>query len=107
MEEGDHTECAIELRDCPEHHRQVPVLSDEELSDILGHLTSDSGKPRCKCGCADAHPEDFVGSCLWCTHHYTSYNTKIEAQHFLYFCPGAPAELRKTAQQKPARARLM
>ena len=103
MEDGDHTECPIELRACPEHHQQRPVLSDDELSDFFGHLSSDAEKPHCECGCAAAHHEEVVGFCVWCSHVYVSYDTKTEAQHFLYFCPGAPEELFKAAQQKLAR----
>lgn len=33
MESGaDHGECPIELRDCPVHQGQLPVLPDDELS---------------------------------------------------------------------------
>jgi catechol 2,3-dioxygenase-like lactoylglutathione lyase family enzyme len=103
MEQGDHSECPIELRACPEHHRQLPVLSADELSDFFGHLSSDAEKPRCECGCADAHPEVVVGYCVWCSHVYVSYDAKTEAQHFLYFCSGAPEEIREAAQSKLAR----
>jgi hypothetical protein len=103
MEGVDHSECPVELRACPEHQRQLPVLSDDELSDFFGDLTSDAEKPRCECGCADAHREAVVGYCVWCSHVYVSYDTKTEAQHFLYFCPGAPAELRDASQSKLAR----
>jgi hypothetical protein len=103
MENGDHSECPIELRACPEHQHQLPVLSDDELSEFVGDLTSDAKKPRCECGCADAHPEDVVGFCVWCSHVYVSYNAKVEAQHFSNLCAGAPEELREAAQRKLAR----
>jgi hypothetical protein len=104
MEEGDHSECPVELRACPEHHRQLPVSSDGELrSDFFRDLPSDAEKPRCECGCAAAHHEEVVGFCVWCSHVYVRYDAKTEAQHFLYFCSKAPAELRKAAQSKLAR----
>jgi hypothetical protein len=105
METGDHSECPVELRACPEHQRQLPASSsgDKLFSDFFGHLPSDSEKPRCECGCADADREEVVGFCLWCSHVYVSYNAKVEAQHFANFCPGAPAEIREAAQQKLAR----
>ena len=63
------------------------MLSDDELSsDFFGDLPSDAEKPHCECGCADAHPEEVVGFCVWCSHVYVSYDAKTEAQHFLYFC---------------------
>jgi hypothetical protein len=100
---ADHTECPIELRACPEHQRQLPVLSDDELANFFGHLSSDAEKPRCDCGCADAHPENVVGFCFWCRHVYVTFDAKTEAQHFSNFCPGAPAELREAAQSRLAR----
>jgi hypothetical protein len=102
MENGDHIECPIELRACPEHHRELPALSDDELSEFVGDLTSNAENLRCECGCADAHPEDVVGYCVWCSHVYVSYSPKTEAQHFLS-CPGAPAELRVAAKSRLAR----
>ena len=82
------------------------MLSDDELSDFFGHLSSDAEKPHCECGCADAHPDEVVGFCVWCSHVYVCYDAKTEAQHFLYFCPGAPAELREAAQSRLARLDL-
>jgi hypothetical protein len=103
MEDGDHSECPIELRACPEHQGQLLELSDDELSAFVGDLTSNAEKPRCECGCADANPEDVVGYCVWCSHVYVSYSPKTEAQHFANFCPGAPAELRVAAKSRLAR----
>ena len=103
MEQGDHSECAVELRACSEHRRQLPVLSDDELSDFFVHLLSDAEKPRCECGCADSHQEEVVGYCVWCSHVYVTYDIKTEAQHFSHFCAGAPADLREATQQKLAR----
>ena len=103
MEDGDHSECPIELRACPEHQRQLLELSDDELSAFVGDLTSNAESPRCQCGCADANPEDVVGSCVWCSHVYVSYSPKIEDQHFANYCPGAPEELREAAKSRLAR----
>jgi hypothetical protein len=104
MEDGDHSECPVELRACPEHQRQLPVSPDDELlSDFFRHLPGDAEKPRCECGCAHAHHEEVVGYCVWCSHVYVSYDAKTEAQHFSNFCAGAPAELREAAQSKLAR----
>jgi hypothetical protein len=103
MEDGDHSECPVELRACPEHHRQLAVLSADELSDFFWHLSSDAEKPRCECGCADAHHEEVVGYCVWCNHVYVRYDAKTEAQHFLNSCSGAPAEIRNAALSLLAR----
>jgi hypothetical protein len=40
---------------------------------------------------------------LQASHVYVSYDAKTEAQHFSYFCPGAPEEIRQAAQSKLAR----
>jgi hypothetical protein len=104
MEDGDHSECPVELRACPEHQRQLPVLSDDEFfSDFLGDLRRNTEKTPCECGCANAHPEDVVGFCVWCSHVYVTFDAKTEAQHFSNFCAGAPAELREAAQSRLAR----
>jgi hypothetical protein len=100
MEEGDHSECPVELRACPEHPQPPVSTSDELSSGFLGNLPRDAEKPHCECGCAAAHHEDVVGFCVWCSHVYVSYDAKTEAQHFLSFCPGAPAETRKAAQSR-------
>jgi hypothetical protein len=49
------------------------------------------------------HHEEVVDFCVWCSHVYVSYDAKTEAQHLLYFCSGAPAEIRKAEQPKLAR----
>jgi hypothetical protein len=104
MEDGDHSECAVELRDCAEHQGQLPESSDDELSSGLSwNLPRNAEKPRCECGCAHARPEDVVGSCVWCSHVYVRYNAKTEAEHFVYHCSGAPEELRMVSQGKLAR----
>jgi hypothetical protein len=79
------------------------VLSDDELSDFFGHLSRDAEKPRCECGCAAAHHEAVVGYCVWCSHVYVRYTPKTEAQHFLYFCPDAPSEIREASRLKLGR----
>ena len=103
MEEIDHSECPVELRACPEHQRQLPVLSEDELSDFFGHLSSDAEKPRCECGCTVALQENVVGFCVWCSHVYVSFNAATEARHFSDFCSGAPEELRMVSQAKLTR----
>lgn len=105
MESGaDHRECFVEMRDCPEHQGQLSASSDDELpSGLSWNLPRNAEKPRCECGCADAHHEDVVGFCVWCSHVYASYDAKTEAQHFSKLCPGAPTELREASQLKLGR----
>ena len=105
MEQGDHTECPVELRDCPEHFEQNPEPSDDDLTPnyFLQAAAHGAERPRCECGCAAAHHEDVVGYCVWCSHVYVSYDTKVEAQHFSSFCSGAPEELRQASRLRLGR----
>jgi hypothetical protein len=101
---ADHRECAIELRDCPEHQGQLPESSDGELSSgLFTDLPSHAEKLRCECGCAVANRAEVVGHCVWCKHVYVRYTSKTEAEHFLHHCSGAPAELHQAAQLKLGR----
>jgi hypothetical protein len=106
MESGaDHSECFVEMRDCPEHFEQNPQPSDDDLPPnyFLRAAAHRAERPHCKCGCADAHPENAVGHCVWCNHVYLCYTPKTEAQHFSDFCDGAPEELREASRLKLAR----
>jgi len=104
MEVGDHSQCYVELRDCPEHHEQLPESPDDELcADVLRDLPPNAGRPRCQCGCANANHEQVVGFCVWCNHVYVSYDAKTESQHFSKFCTGAPTEIREAAQSRLTR----
>jgi len=105
MEEGNHSECPIELRACPEHQGQLPEPSDDDLTPnyFLQAAAHGAERPRCECGCAAALQEDVVGSCVWCSHVYVRYNARTEAEHFLYHCSGAPEELRQAAQSRLTR----
>ena len=104
MEQGDHSECPIELRDCPEHYQQNPEPSDDELCpNYFRYAAHGAERPPCECGCAAALQEDVVGYCVWCRHVYVRYNAKTEAEHFLYHCSEAPEELRMVSQAKLTR----
>jgi hypothetical protein len=104
MEEGDHTECFVELRDCPEHQGQLPESPDDELSPNYFKAAAHGAaeRPHCECGCSDTKPEEIVGSCVWCSHVYVTFDAATEARHFLYNCSGAPDELRMVSQVKLA-----
>jgi hypothetical protein len=105
MEHGDHSECAVELRDCPEHSEQNPEPSDDDSlpNYFLQAAAHGAERPRCECGCSEANRDEVVGSCVWCSHVYVGYNARVEAEHFLHYCSGAPAELRMVSQAKLAR----
>jgi hypothetical protein len=103
MEQGNHSECPVELRACPEHkdetERQVTAIESTAAQIDFTSLCEKREQPRlhCQCGCADSDPASIVGWCLWCGHGYVEYIPKIENQHFAYDCPGAPVKLKQTA----------
>jgi hypothetical protein len=68
MEDGDHSECPIELLACPEHR--------EEQVRQMG--ISDTSDPACGEGAAesdmfkDQYGHPIVGFCLWCDEEFYS-----------------------------------
>jgi hypothetical protein len=129
MEEGDHSECMIELLACPEHmdEQLAQVLVCPEDNICLGcglpmnthdyeqcrtrprmkapaiiQYEPPSPVPHCACGCADAAPDNAVAWCMWCDHVYVDYTRKTEDQHFAHHCPEPPAELRESARKRLA-----
>lgn len=102
MEEGDHSECPIELRACPEHKPEQDRRMAEAMLAAEGCASFENGNeplpplPHCDCGCADIQGES-VGFCLWCSHSYQDYSPAIENQHFAHHCPNAPQELKDAA----------
>jgi len=101
MEKGNHSQCAIELRACPEHEAEAArsiaeaIASEPDPSSIQKWLE----RPHCNCGCAEAELSEIVGWCIHCTHQYTQYNSKIEDRHFRFHCPGAPRTLIKASRE--------
>ncbi len=109
MEQGDHSECPVELRACPEHQDvQLPASSNSELSPNYFKAAAHGAaeRPNCECGCSDTKPEEIVGSCVWCGHVYVSFDAVTQARHFSNFCAGAPGELREASRLKLARLTL-
>jgi hypothetical protein len=41
-----------------------------------------------------------VAWCAWCDHAYYDYNRRIEDQHFSWYCPGCPVEVKETAKKR-------
>ena len=103
MEEGDHSDCPVELRACPEHkdetEQQMTAVESTAVKIDFSVLCQKREQPRlhCECGCADADPGTVVGFCLWCDHVYVDYSPKIQDQHFAYDCPGAPEKLKQAS----------
>ncbi len=100
MEDGDHSECPVELRPCSEHEKEWHE-SFEQLKDTIFELTIGFPPqveiPQCQCGCAGVQGEAF---CLWCSHDYVEYTGEAEDRHFAEQCSGAPQELRENARKR-------
>ncbi len=98
MEEGDHSKCPVELLLCPEHLADfrrwvrenygeaalldLPADADEKVERALGQL------------------ETYEAAFLWCGGGYDEYSAKAEDEHFAYYCPDAPEELKENAKRR-------
>jgi hypothetical protein len=95
-DEGDHSQCRIELSACYECEQQqdrphpegeanfisVPPDADQKVERALSQLGA------------------YEAACLWCGHGYDEFNQKAEDEHFAHNCPDAPEELRKNAKRR-------
>jgi hypothetical protein len=105
MEGHAHSECPVELRACPEHSAEQQRRIAEAMASepVPAFVQSLQERPGCECGCAEVESNTFVGWCLHCDHMYVNYSPEMEARHFADDCPGAPEELKKSAQEKLVR----
>ena len=102
MEQGDHSDCPIELRACAEHAGQDGLTAEvspdaKEIDFSILSPERQRSRPHCECGCADADPDKVVGWCLWCDHVYVEYSPEIVDRHFADHCPEAPEKLKQAA----------
>jgi hypothetical protein len=97
MEQGDHSECPIELRACPEHldglqpgevAGGVPISFPEDTADKIKRAVEQG--------------DSYAAVCFWCGHGYGRYTRKIEAEHFAQHCPDAPQQLKDSARARLA-----
>jgi len=108
MEGHNHSDCPIELRDCPEHpaDQEQPMAEvspdAKEIDFSILSPERQQSRPHCQCGCADLAPGTGVGFCLWCDHVYLHYSPEIEDRHFADHCPEAPEKLKESARAKLA-----
>jgi hypothetical protein len=98
MEEGDHSECPIQLLACPKHPQSEPgqiveaEYNTEKLTPIqfppdTAAKLKRSLKQAARCGAV----------CLWCGHAYREYSLQMEDEHFAYHCPNAPEKAKQDA----------
>ena len=101
MNSDDHSECPVELRECPEHEfRQGQQMAEEVLPNGVVEIKFPADWRReaqalCGCGCSEIDAAEVVGWCFHCTHVYANYNPEIQDRHLAYDCPGAASELKK------------
>ena len=112
MNDNDHSECPVELRECPEHQfHQGQQMPEEALSEGVVEITSfpDSQQravSHCQCGCDNIDASQIVGWCLWCNHVYAKWSPLIQEQHFAHHCRGAPAQSRQDAHASLAKRQM-
>jgi len=62
MEDGDHSECTVELLSCPEHRADQMRAMGYEPDYVLPHEPEDDDHSMFR----DANGNRTVGFCLWC-----------------------------------------
>jgi len=101
MNGNDHSECPVELRECPEHEfQQGQQMPEEALPEGVVEIKfpadwRHTAQPSCGCGCSEVDAAEVVGWCFHCTHVYANYSPEIQDRHLTYDCPGSPAELKE------------
>lgn len=110
MEEGDHSDCPVELRACPEHPEGSEDMTAEPASDAVEIDFSNSpqqqSQVQCNCGCAEIDAAEIVGWCLWCSHVYSDWAPALEDEHFAHHCPGVPEKAKLEALESLAKRNL-
>jgi hypothetical protein len=87
MNGNDHSNCPIEIRDCPEEHPTEETLPEAVVEiEFPTNLRRSMVSLHCQCGCADADSSQVVGWCLWCDHVYTEFTPAIQEEHFAQHC---------------------
>jgi hypothetical protein len=95
MDEGDHSNCAVELLTCPEH-----LLQPSEMENVGGVPITVPADAVEKAERAFSQLETYEAACFWCGYGYVEYTAKTEDDHFAYNCPDAPEELRENAKKR-------
>jgi hypothetical protein len=68
MEQGDHSECNVELLACPEHcGEQLRAMGYEP--DTMPHISDEEAGPQWH----DRDGKPIIGFCLWCNRDFYDY----------------------------------
>jgi hypothetical protein len=92
MNEGDHSDCPIELRACPEHPYELAPMAPIDSNAVAIEFPADF---ETKVKDAVEQAAMSGAACLWCGYGYDEYDATAEAEHFSHGCPNAPEELRE------------
>ena len=78
MEDGDHSQCTIELRACPEHReaqlREMGLVPGvDNMPQFEGAAEATTFKDK------DGRP--IAGFCIWCGHRYYQWSYEAQDAH--------------------------
>lgn len=94
LEDGDHSDCSIELHACPKHEKGI---SPAELAAVQEggavEIQFPTNLPEVLRQMAK-NDKSYGAFCIWCGSGYT-YTRKLQAEHFAYNCPEAPEGLKE------------
>jgi hypothetical protein len=87
MEDGDHSQCSIELLACPEHRDQQLRAMSYEPGQVPGHVPADDAEESAMF--KDAEGRKTVGFCLWCNKDFYSMEEhEAHTADEMAACPG-------------------
>ena len=101
MEGHDHSECAVELRACPEHANGAAVVPEKPSTAVPIKFPPQHKVRR---AVRRASRRGFGASCLWCGHGYRlgEYTPEAEDAHML-LCPNYPDEGKQAIRERQQR----
>jgi hypothetical protein len=103
-EVGDHSDCPVELRACPEHKKyaMTGLPADESVPEPGEGLTRIKFPPdyKTKAKRAVKQAQKYGAACFWCGQGYEEYSRALEDEHFAHYCPEAPEQLKQIARKR-------
>lgn len=70
MEEGDHSQCSVELLACPDHcDEQLRAMGYEPGTSNMPHISDEEAGPQWH----DKDGKPIIGFCLWCNRDFYTY----------------------------------
>jgi hypothetical protein len=100
MEQGDPTECPVELRAGQQHQDGLTPAEEESIEEAGAVPIQFPHDIQEKLSRVMLGSKRYEGLCIWCGYGYEMYNPKLEAEHFAYACPDAPEQLKDNFRQR-------